>query len=86
MILVLRFLCTRGLLVVFRQGVVGVRPLLVVFRQGVVGVRPLIMQVRNRVYKDDANVQKPRDHTVNKHGTEDSDGAIMAISSSGFMT
>ena len=60
MILVLRFLCTRGLLVVFRQGVVG--------------VRPLIMQVRNRVYKDDANVQKPRDHTVNKHGTEDSDG------------
>ena len=72
----LRFLCTRGLLVVFRQGVVG--------------VRPLIMQVRNRVYKYGANVQKPRDHTVNKHGithgTEDSDGAIMAISSSGFMT
>jgi hypothetical protein len=72
LILVLRFLFTKILLVVFRQGVVG--------------VRPLIMQVRNRVYKDDANVQKPRDHTVNKHGTEDSDGAIMAISSSGFMT
>ena len=63
----LRFLCTRGLLVVFRQGVVG--------------VRPLIMQVRNRVYKYGANVQKPRDHTVNKHGTEESDGAIMAVNS-----